>query len=645
MTQRGFCWSTAHNPTIESGNYVINETGGKGEFSDTIKGLQGETTYYIRAYAINGKNPSPSYSDEDSVTTHSGLGQVQTLNVTNRRATTATGGGKIIAYGEEPIISYGVFKALSDNMYNKDTIRSTTGIAADSFLCNLTGLNADTRYYVQAFVTNHFGTYCGKVVEFSTSNGKPVIDSAKVVVVNGITLIGYTEISVISNVLEAGDAVLEKSGFCWSENPMPTIESAVDIPCRTDQTGPITAEIQGLTSQQTYYIRAYAKNAFGTVYSNELVVQTLSDLPSVRTNYPQINNLSGTVALSGQIISSGRSPISAKGFCYSSLTQIPTVSTSTTINIPLSDALTAELSGLKGERTYYFRAYARNNEGVTYGDILTFTTPQVFNGGLAVFPETIPLEASSAHFMIGNRFYLLGGDVGPHYTKNLFSYNKMENMWRKLRHYRNSESINDALKWQAAVGFESSAYVLGGIDANNKPSNDFYQYVLANNTWFSMPKGPDSAYLRVGIAKNDVWMYRILGGGWIPKTVFPIAQYGGMAVRIDNVIYAGMGKNSSGTGNKTLWKSEDDMASWMLETTQPAISNGILAGVTFKQKIYVLDDSYLIHEYDLQTSQWRTKSRLPALMHDIQGMYTLDDYIYISFGNSALVMYNPLWDN
>ena len=66
VTERGFCWSTNHNPTI-NGNHV--ECGfGTGSYSKEITGLQSETRYYLRAYAVNSEGTS--YSDEVWFKTH-----------------------------------------------------------------------------------------------------------------------------------------------------------------------------------------------------------------------------------------------------------------------------------------------------------------------------------------------------------------------------------------------------------------------------------------------------------------------------------------------------------------------------------------------------------------------------------------------
>ena len=51
IIQRGVCWSTSPNPTIENSKTV--DGSGTGSFVSKITGLQSATTYYVRAYAVN----------------------------------------------------------------------------------------------------------------------------------------------------------------------------------------------------------------------------------------------------------------------------------------------------------------------------------------------------------------------------------------------------------------------------------------------------------------------------------------------------------------------------------------------------------------------------------------------------------------
>ncbi|MFZ4708107.1 MAG: FISUMP domain-containing protein, partial [Bacteroidales bacterium] len=53
VTERGVCWNTSQNPTIED-NFTVNGSG-TGTFTSNITNLEPGTTYYVRAYATNSE--------------------------------------------------------------------------------------------------------------------------------------------------------------------------------------------------------------------------------------------------------------------------------------------------------------------------------------------------------------------------------------------------------------------------------------------------------------------------------------------------------------------------------------------------------------------------------------------------------------
>ena len=66
VTSRGVCWSTSQKPTVTDSK-TDNGTG-TGTFTSSISGLDGMTTYYIRAYATN--SVGTAYGNEISFTTY-----------------------------------------------------------------------------------------------------------------------------------------------------------------------------------------------------------------------------------------------------------------------------------------------------------------------------------------------------------------------------------------------------------------------------------------------------------------------------------------------------------------------------------------------------------------------------------------------
>ena len=68
VTQKGICWSTEANPTIDDANdFWTNEGAGIGTITGNMASLTPNTLYYVRAYAVNGFNVA--YGTEYSFTT------------------------------------------------------------------------------------------------------------------------------------------------------------------------------------------------------------------------------------------------------------------------------------------------------------------------------------------------------------------------------------------------------------------------------------------------------------------------------------------------------------------------------------------------------------------------------------------------
>jgi hypothetical protein len=75
----------------------------------------------------------------------------------------------------------------------------------------------------------------------------------------------------------------------------------------------------------------------------------------------------------GNVISQGNSLVSARGICWST-TPNPTVDNTTATSGAGSGSFIATLSNLIPSTTYYVRSYAVNEQGIAYGNQVSFTT-------------------------------------------------------------------------------------------------------------------------------------------------------------------------------------------------------------------------------------------------------------------------------
>ena len=110
---RGVCYSTITTPTVSNNCVHIGQ--GTGSFSDNLTGLSPNTTYYVRAYAMN--SVGTAYGNEVSFTTTTAiqLPTVITTAVNSVAQTIATCGGNVTSDGGATVTARGVCWSTSQN--------------------------------------------------------------------------------------------------------------------------------------------------------------------------------------------------------------------------------------------------------------------------------------------------------------------------------------------------------------------------------------------------------------------------------------------------------------------------------------------------------------------------------------------------
>lgn len=83
-----------------------------------------------------------------------------------------------------------------------------------------------------------------------------------------------TSFDISGSILATGGQMVTSYGHCWSLTPNPTIADNRTNNGSTVATGDFKSTITNLTAFTTYYVRAYAENAMGVSYSEEVSVTT-----------------------------------------------------------------------------------------------------------------------------------------------------------------------------------------------------------------------------------------------------------------------------------------------------------------------------------------------------------------------------------
>jgi hypothetical protein len=177
--------------------------------------------------------------------------------------------------------------------------------------------------------------------------------------------------TVVGFVVAEGDGFVEK-GVCYSTTPAPTTSNTKVAFTGQNTTATYNVTLPGLAYATKYYARSYAITASGTIYGSEVNFTTLPVVPTLTT--AAITAITGNSASGGgNVTVSGGAEVTARGICFG-LNHLPTVADTKTSDSKGTGAFVSALAGLKGNTTYYVRAYATNSAGTAYGPEVSFTT-------------------------------------------------------------------------------------------------------------------------------------------------------------------------------------------------------------------------------------------------------------------------------
>ncbi len=186
-------------------------------------------------------------------------------------------------------------------------------------------------------------------------------------------------------------------GFVYNTSPSPGLENFKIIKGNPDKPKEFSANLTGLTAGTDYFIRAYYYVSTQVVYGKELTFKTLDAVkPTVITS--EIGTVTSSSAIcGGNVTGNGGSSITDRGICWST-DQNPDISgphssAGLGTNSGLGTFSVNITTGLEPLTHYYYRAYATNIAGTSYGDPKEFTTLQ--NVSLPQVTTTLASQVTS----------------------------------------------------------------------------------------------------------------------------------------------------------------------------------------------------------------------------------------------------------
>ena len=390
ISQRGICWSTSPNPNIT--NNSTSDGSGAGSFISNLTGLTANTTYYVRAYAIN--SVGTSYGNQHCFTTislspHScGASNVHNPNLN---------------YGSMTDQEGNVYKTIviGDQEWMAENLKTSIYRNGDPIATNLTstewGNTNNTQLGAWAFYNNDSQFECpyGKLY-----NGYAISDPRHVCPTGWhepkddewTTLTDYVCCQTVS-----GNKMKTSGVQYWnSPNNNATNESGFSgLPGGQRNINGLYGTIgfsgfwwsstENGTSPPTVHGLYNSSGGFFIQFTSDLrpglsvrclrdITNSGSTLPIITTNSIEIVNSTGSSAVGGgNITSDGGANVTQRGVCWSTNPN-PTTSDNTSIDGSGLGSFTSNITSLTANTTYFVRAYAINGVGTAYGNQESFTT-------------------------------------------------------------------------------------------------------------------------------------------------------------------------------------------------------------------------------------------------------------------------------
>lgn len=298
---------------------------------------------------------------------------VSLLSIDDVTYNTAFFRGSIVSIGSALVSHHGFCWAKQEEPTTSNAQKCDLGDLQTprDFTYTPVNLEPNTTYYVRAYAENAEGTSYSNQMKFETkrTEQKAVVETS---VVTGITDI---QAQANGNLLDVGsDAGVTQYGHVWSVRANPTVSDGKKTELgSTMQTGAFTSTLTDLSPNQTYHVRAYATNAIGTSYGEDVTFTTSTGQIVIQTN--GIADITHNAATCSATISkTGGNIITERGVCWATSAS-PTISDQHAASTETGNSFKVRMTGLLPETTYYVKAYVKIQNGETYyGNELRFQT-------------------------------------------------------------------------------------------------------------------------------------------------------------------------------------------------------------------------------------------------------------------------------
>lgn len=270
---------------------------------------------------------------------------------------------------------------------------------------------------------------------------------------SAVTEITQTTATTGGTITSDGGAEITSRGVCWSTNQNPTINDM--LTSNGSGVGTFASSIENLLANTTYYVRAYATNSEGTAYGENFCFVTLEEDNDGGDNggdnggddnggddnggeidvvAPTVVTLSAScvsfnaVSIGGEVTADGGAEVTTRGFYWNEN------SVEYEGELPLNDnkveagsgvgPFNYQLTDLKEGTEYRVMAFATNDAGTSYGEIVYFVTEK--NEIEIELPTVTTVTVSEITYNTAVVSAEVLADGGADVTERGFMWNKLD---------------------------------------------------------------------------------------------------------------------------------------------------------------------------------------------------------------------------
>ncbi len=327
----------------------------------------------------------------------------------------ATVAGTIPAAGCTAVTAYGIEYSTTNGFPNgTGTAVASGNLTGVNFSSALAGLTPSTTYYYHAYATNAGGTSYGVQGSFTTS--APVLTATPLTAfgANCInTTVGPNSFTISSNaVLAANITVGPLNGYTFSTTAAGTYSASLSL---AHPAGAYTQTIYVQFSPTA--VQSYNGNipvggggaATINVAASGSGINTTATVVTGNANVLTAN----AVTLDGSVSNIGCSAVTGYGIEFSSISGLANgQGTKAAASNLTGGNFSTTLNGLVQGATYYYRAYATNNGGTSYGTEKSFTMKSIPDGFVLY---SVPVQRG------GSLHYTYKGIKPGHYSVQIIN--------------------------------------------------------------------------------------------------------------------------------------------------------------------------------------------------------------------------------